>query len=89
MGETVAQPLKGTTRVATVVTHIAITGVRKLGYSRLQVLFRETYWIRFWALLQKEEKRPPVLEGCRALECLVMEVFASNGWPFSNRIACV
>ena len=43
--------------------------------SSLQVLFRGIYWIRFWALLQKEEERPPVLEGCRALEYLAMEVF--------------
>jgi len=57
--------------------------------SFLQVLFRGTYWIRFWAQLQKEEERPPVLEGCRALECFAMEVFASNEWPFINRIAYV
>ena len=57
--------------------------------SSLQMLFRGTYCIRFWALLQKEEEKPPVLKGCRALECLAMEVFASNGWPFSNRIAYV
>ena len=57
--------------------------------SSLQVLFRGTYWIRFWALLQKEEERPLVLEGCRTLECSAMEIFASNGWPFINRIACL
>ena len=38
--------------------------------SSLQVLFRGTYWIRFWALLQKEEERPLVLEGCRTLSVL-------------------
>ena len=57
--------------------------------SSLQVLFRGTYWIQFWALLQKEEERPLVLEGCRALECSAMEIFALNGWPFINRIAHV
>jgi hypothetical protein len=57
--------------------------------SSLQVLFRGTYWIQLWALLQKVEEKPPVLEGCRALECLAMKVFASNGCPFSNQIACV
>ena len=55
--------------------------------SSLQVLFRGTYWIRFWALLQKEEESPLVLEGCRALECSAMEIFTSNGWPFINQIA--
>ena len=47
-----------------------------------------THW-RPIRLLQKEEERPPVLEGCHTLECLAMEVFATNGWPFNNRIAYV
>jgi hypothetical protein len=57
--------------------------------SSLQVLFRGTHWIRFWALLQKEEERLLVLKGCRAIESLAMEIFVSNGWPFNNRIAYV
>lgn len=48
-----------------------------------------THWIRFWALLQKEEGRPPIMSGGRALEVFAMECFASNGWLFSNQIAHV
>jgi len=58
-------------------------------FSSLQVIFRATHWIRFWSLLQKEEGRPPIMLGCRALEVAAMEYFASNGWLFSNRIAHV
>ena len=58
-------------------------------FSSLQVIFRATHWIRFWALLQKEEGRPPIMSGCLALEVAAMECFASNGWLFSNRIAHV
>ena len=61
----------------------------RISSSLLHVLFRRTYWIRFWALLQKEEERLLVLEGCRALECSAMEIFVSNGLPFINRIAYV
>ena len=53
----------------------------------LQVIFRGTYWIRYWALLQKENERPHVTLGCRVLETTAMEFFASNGWSFSYRIS--
>jgi len=53
----------------------------------LQVIFRGTHWIRFWALLQKENERPQVTLGCRVLETTAMEFFASNGWSFSYRIS--
>ena len=53
-------------------------------FSCLQVQFRATHWICFWALLQKEEGRPPIMSGCRALEVAAMECFTSNGWLFSN-----
>ena len=44
----------------------------------LQILFRATYGIRFWALLQKEDKLT-ISENCRVLEPIVMEIFARNG----------
>lgn len=53
----------------------------------LQVIFRGTHWIRYWALLQKENERPQVTLGCRVLETTAMEFFASNGWSFSYRIS--
>lgn len=36
----------------------------------MQVLFRGTYWFRFWRLLQKEEAQQKILTVCRALEVL-------------------
>ena len=53
----------------------------------LQVIFRGTHWIRFWALLQKENERPQVTLGCRVLETTAMEFFSSNGWSFSYTIS--
>jgi len=57
-----------------------------LAPSYLQVIFKGTYWIRFWSLLQKEEDRQMMKMGCRKIETTAMEVFARNGWRFSNRI---
>ena len=54
--------------------------------SSLQILFRATYWIRFWALLQKEEDKITISENCRVLESIAMEIFTRNGWRFSNRL---
>jgi hypothetical protein len=53
----------------------------------MQVFYRGSHWIRFWALLQKEDERPHIIRGCRVLETTSMEIFASNGWSFSNRIS--
>jgi hypothetical protein len=39
----------------------------------MQVLFRETYWLRFWKLLQKEEAQQEVFAVCRALEVVAMD----------------
>ncbi|PUZ76059.1 hypothetical protein GQ55_1G260500 [Panicum hallii var. hallii] len=53
----------------------------------MQVLFRGTYWCRFWALLQKrEEDANEMKAACRMLETSVMQIFAQYGWQFSNRI---
>jgi hypothetical protein len=54
--------------------------------SYLQVIFRRTYWTRFWTLLQKEEDRQFINEGCRTIETAAMEVFVRHGWRFSNII---
>jgi hypothetical protein len=55
--------------------------------SYLQVIFRGTYWTRYWSLLQKEEDRQMIMMGCRSIETTAMEIFARYGWRFSNRIA--
>jgi hypothetical protein len=54
----------------------------------MQVLYRGTYWCRFWAQLQRHEEDAKVIrEACRKLETTVMQIFAFHGWQFSNRIA--
>ena len=58
-----------------------------LAPSYLQVIFRGTYWIRFWSLLQKEEDRQMMKMRCRNIETTTLEVFVRHGWRFSNRIA--
>jgi hypothetical protein len=52
----------------------------------MQIIFRATHRIRFWALLLKEDKRPHVIQGCRVIETRSMEIFATNEWSFSYRI---
>jgi len=54
--------------------------------SFLQVIFRGAYWAWFWALRLKEEDRQIMRMACRVLESAAMDVFANNGWRFSNRI---
>ena len=41
----------------------------------------------FWALLQKEKERPFIQWGYHVLETVVMELFASSGWQFSNGLS--
>ena len=56
-----------------------------LAPSYLQVIFRGTYWIRSWSLLQKED-RQMIKMDCRNIETNAMEVFPRHGWRFNNRI---
>jgi hypothetical protein len=53
--------------------------------SYLQALFRGTYWVRFWSLRLKEDRLVMKI-ACRSLESTTMEIFASNGWHFTNKI---
>ena len=50
------------------------------------MLFRATYRTRTWAILQKEEDRDLIADACRALEVTAMDIFAQNGWHFSNKL---
>jgi hypothetical protein len=50
----------------------------------MQVIFGGTHWIHFLALLQKEDERPHIIQGCRVLETTSMEIFACNGWSFEQ-----
>ncbi|KAL6654526.1 hypothetical protein ACP70R_007991 [Stipagrostis hirtigluma subsp. patula] len=62
--------------------------VFKWDLTQSGVLHRGTYWLRFWALLQRlEEDKDMIIKACQQLEVLAMQVFANYGWRFSNRIA--
>ena len=52
----------------------------------LQILFRATFLTRTWAILQKEEDRGVIADACRAVEVTAMDIFALNGWQFSNML---
>jgi hypothetical protein len=54
----------------------------------MQVLYRGTYWLRQWPQLQwHEDLAKQIIDVCRSVESTVMQIFASHGWRFSNRIA--
>jgi hypothetical protein len=54
--------------------------------SILQVMFRETHWIRSWAILSREDGRFILKEGCRWVETVAMEIFHKLAWNALRRI---
>ena len=55
-------------------------------HSILQVIFRETYWLRFWAQLQRDEHAKNTLsELSRNIEIIAMEVVI-GGWMQNNHL---
>ena len=53
----------------------------------MQVLYRDTHWLRFCAQLQRrDEDKEALQKACQTMEVLVMQFFANHGWRFSNRI---
>ncbi|PWZ43686.1 hypothetical protein Zm00014a_041027 [Zea mays] len=57
--------------------------------SYLEVLFRETHWLRSWAQLQRmDEQRQELVQVCHHLGSRAMDFFASRGWPFLFRLSC-
>jgi hypothetical protein len=56
--------------------------------TSMQALYRGTYWLCQWAQLQKlDEFSKELMDACKSVELIVMQVFASHGWRFSNQIA--
>jgi hypothetical protein len=53
----------------------------------MQVIYRGTHWTQTWALFQKKKDQPLLLNACRAVETLTMNIFAKHGWRFSNRLS--
>ena len=54
--------------------------------SYLQVIFRGAYWIRQWSMLSKEEERKNLIDGCRHLEGVALQLFGGQVWKSQGRI---
>jgi hypothetical protein len=55
--------------------------------SSLQVVFRATHWLRFWAQLQlRQDDQELIIKACRRLEELVMQIFRHHGWGSAFRL---
>jgi hypothetical protein len=50
------------------------------------VIFRVTYWTRFWSTAQKNRNKQLLKWACRTLETMAMEIFAKQGWSSFKRI---
>ena len=59
---------------------------RKHPNSYMQVIFRGAHWARSWSQLSKEEEKVCMMNNCRGIEGLVMELFAKRGWNFRRRL---
>ena len=46
----------------------------------MQVIFRETYWLRFWSMLQhKKRTKDLFMKVSTSLEIVALELLASHG----------
>jgi hypothetical protein len=55
--------------------------------SFMQVLYRGTYWLRFWSQLENDDQdKEKITMAYRKLETVAMEIFADHGWRCNNRI---
>jgi hypothetical protein len=55
--------------------------------SFMQAIFKGTYWLHCWALLQHEDVTKENIQAMsRILEIMAMEVFARYGWKYNNRL---
>jgi hypothetical protein len=53
----------------------------------MQVIYRGTYWFRFWSQMQKaEDDKELIKTTCLKMENVVMDIFSKHGWRFTNRI---
>jgi hypothetical protein len=56
-------------------------------FTYMQVLFRATHWLRFWAQMQRLDGGEDILkQACHRMEVMTMQIFAYHGWRFTNRI---
>ena len=55
--------------------------------SLLQVLFRGTYWLRQWAILQRhEDLKDLLISAATRLETSALAFFSSNGWLMHRHV---
>jgi hypothetical protein len=53
----------------------------------MQVIFKGSYWLRFWRLLRKEDLHPEISKDvCCVMEVVAMDLFATHGWRCNARI---
>jgi hypothetical protein len=52
-------------------------------------VFRVTYWLRYWSLLQSEEKMAMFRSVSSALEVTTLDLFPRFGWNFNNRLGYI
>ena len=54
--------------------------------SYLQILFRGTYWARWWLQLSEVETVQLMKSNCQRFEEVIMELYNKWGWNFRNRL---
>jgi len=58
--------------------------------SLLQVLFRGTHWLRYWANLQRhEDLKDQMISVAQHLETSALDFFGSNGWLSQRHVGFV
>uniref|UniRef100_K4AMC8 Uncharacterized protein n=1 Tax=Setaria italica TaxID=4555 RepID=K4AMC8_SETIT len=49
-------------------------------------VLRGAYWMRFWSLLQRGDRRETVRLASKALEIVALDIFGKNGWRSNNKL---
>jgi hypothetical protein len=52
--------------------------------SPMQVLFRSTFWFRFWSNLLGKGEQKRIKDLCLKLETFLIDIYTRNGWKFVN-----
>lgn len=61
--------------------------IKTITKSYMHILFIATYWLRFWANLQRcNEEEESIDLACCTVEITVIQIFANFQWRFSNSI---
>jgi hypothetical protein len=52
----------------------------------MQVLFRSTFWFRFWSNLLEKGEQKRIKDLFLKLETCLIDIYTRNGWKFGNRM---